>query len=180
MNTYLEQVKEFHETFNHPVSSFKNDIDLKTRQLRIKLLFEELEELSVASDVKKTFNDLCLEVVDKADENNWNFEDGSDINKKEELDALADIQYVLSGAVLSLGYQEVFDAAFNEVHSSNMSKACATEQEAILTEQHYLAKSGILSYHIEKDGRYLVFRKSDDKTLKNINYNPANLEQFLK
>lgn len=38
------------------------------------------------------------------------------------LDALTDLQYVLDGTYLSLGLAEVKDEAFNEVHSSNMSK----------------------------------------------------------
>ena len=38
------------------------------------------------------------------------------------LDALVDLQYVLSGTVLSLGFADAFDEAFREVHRSNMSK----------------------------------------------------------
>lgn len=175
MNTYLEQVKEFHETFNHPVSSFKDDIDLKTRQLRIKLIFEELEELAVAADVQETFSKLCETVCNKSEQK----KDGDNVNKKEELDALSDIQYVLSGSILSLGYQDVFDDAFSEVHSSNMTKACTSVDEALTTEMHYLKKDGTDAYHVEKNGLFLVYRVGDNKTLKNVNYRPANLDKFL-
>ena len=41
----------------------------------------------------------------------------------ETLDALADLQYVLDGGVLTLGFEDFFDAAFREVHASNMTKA---------------------------------------------------------
>lgn len=40
----------------------------------------------------------------------------------EVLDALADLQYVLDGAVIRFGFARVIDAAVAEVHRSNMSK----------------------------------------------------------
>ncbi len=93
--TTLEQVQEFHETYGLPVRS---DIDLsceQTKQLRINLLQEELDELKEA-----LAND----------------------DPQETLDALIDLQYVLDGAFLSFGLQAVKELAFDEVHRSNMSK----------------------------------------------------------
>lgn len=72
-----------------------------TTLLRMQLLTEELAELSSAL---------------------------TDGNKTEVLDALCDLQYVLLGAVLTFGYGEVFEAAFQEVHRSNMSKLDANGQ----------------------------------------------------
>jgi predicted HAD superfamily Cof-like phosphohydrolase len=91
----LEQVQEFHETYGLPVH---NDINLtcaQTKQLRINLLQEELDELKEA-----LAND----------------------DPQETLDALIDLQYVLDGAFLSFGMQAMKDIAFDEVHRSNMSK----------------------------------------------------------
>ena len=93
--TTLEQVQEFHETYGLPVH---DDINLsceQTKQLRINLLQEELNELKEA-----LAND----------------------DPQETLDALIDLQYVLDGAFLSFGMQAVKDLAFDEVHRSNMSK----------------------------------------------------------
>ena len=45
-------------------------------------------------------------------------------------DALADIQYVLAGAVHEFGLGEKFADLFDEVQRSNMSKACKTREEA--------------------------------------------------
>lgn len=93
--TTLEQVQEFHETYGLPV---RNDIDLsceQTKQLRINLLQEELDELKEAL---------------------------ANNDPQETLDALIDLQYVLDGAFLSFGLQAVKDLAFDEVHRSNMSK----------------------------------------------------------
>src|SRR5690349_12745579 len=91
----LEQVQEFHETYGLPVCDEPSVSDEKTNALRINLIAEELEELKAALD-----NNDPLET----------------------LDALIDLQYVLDGAFLSLGLHDVKDAAFNEVHRSNMSK----------------------------------------------------------
>lgn len=93
--TTLEQVQEFHETYGLPV---RGEVDLtcaQTKQLRINLLQEELDELKEA-----LAND----------------------DAQETLDALIDLQYVLDGAFLSFGLQAVKELAFDEVHRSNMSK----------------------------------------------------------
>ena len=49
-------------------------------------------------------------------------------------DALADLQYVLAGAVLEFGMGDRFASIFNEVQRSNMSKACTTVEEVWLGE----------------------------------------------
>ena len=38
------------------------------------------------------------------------------------LKELCDLQYVLSGTVVALGWDKIFDPAFNRVHENNMSK----------------------------------------------------------
>lgn len=179
---YINKVKEFHESFDHPINDFKNPIDLKTRQLRVKLLFEELEELATASDVKGTFGELCLGVVESLSnniENDVDVIDGDNVDKKEEIDALCDIQYVLSGAVLALGYQDVFDDAFEEVQRSNMSKMCRNLDEVEKTKEYY-EERGFESHFVEKGDSFIVLRKGDNKVLKNINYSEADLEQFIR
>jgi predicted HAD superfamily Cof-like phosphohydrolase len=147
----LNQVADFHTTFHHPIE--KNPIipSSKRCELRVELISEELKELAEAIN-----NHDIVEVAD----------------------ALCDIQYVLSGAVLEFGLGDRFRELFDEVQRSNMSKACANIDEAEATVAHYKAK-GFECYH-QKDGdRYLVYRTSDNKTLKNINYSPANLKAIL-
>jgi len=172
MNRYLEAVKEFHEKFNHPTNSKDDDIPLKLRQLRIKLLFEELEELAVATDCKGTFFGLCQD-------NNIYAEDGDTRDKKEEIDALADLQVILSGSILAMGHHENFDAAFEEVQRSNMSKMCDNMKEATDTQEWYIERDGTESYITEKGDKFIVLRKSDNKILKNKYYSEANLDQFV-
>ena len=94
-------------------------------------------------------------------------------------DALCDIQYVLSGAVHEFGLSEKFVKLFNEVQRSNMSKACDTLEEAEETIQWYKNNMSTECFYEEKEGKYLVYRKSDRKTLKSINYSPAKLKEIL-
>jgi predicted HAD superfamily Cof-like phosphohydrolase len=148
----LNQVADFHATFHHPIEK-KPIIPSKKRcDLRVELLTEELKELQEAIDD----NDI-VEIAD----------------------ALCDIQYVLSGAVLEFGLGEKFRELFDEVQRSNMSKACATIDEAEATVRHYSAKG--TECHYKKDGnRYLVYRNGDNKTLKNVNYSPADLKAIIE
>lgn len=148
----LSQVAEFHQTFRHPIVQ-QAAIPSKSRsQLRIDLLAEELRELQEAVDAQ--------DMVGVAD-------------------ALCDLQYVLAGAVLEFGLGSKFKTLFDEVHRSNMSKACKTLAEAEETIRHYQEKDQVAAYYKEVDGLYLVYRKGDDKTLKSVAYSPANLEELI-
>jgi predicted HAD superfamily Cof-like phosphohydrolase len=148
----LTSVALFHETFKHPVLP-KPTIPSETRcNLRISLLAEELKELEEAIDNK--------DLVEIAD-------------------ALCDLQYVLSGAILEFGLGEKFKALFDEVQRSNMSKACSTEEEAMATVKHYEDKGTPCFYEKEGD-LYLVFREGDHKTLKSVGYSPADLKGILE
>ena len=149
----LTQVKEFHQRFEHPILPTPTIPDAKRCALRVSLLVEELKELQVAIE-----NNDIVEVAD----------------------AFCDLEYVLSGAILELGMGDKFPELFSEVHRSNMSKACKTLQEAEDTIKFYLEKDGTESYFKEKNGFYLIYRKSDNKTLKSINYSPADFKSILE
>jgi len=148
----LQQVAEFHKTFKHPILEQPGIPEAKRCALRVSLIAEELKELEEAI----ADNDL-VEVAD----------------------ALCDIQYVLSGAVLEFGLGDKFKALFDEVQRSNMSKACNNEEEAKATVEYYKNEKATACYYKEMDGKFLVFRSSDDKTIKSINYSPADLKTIL-
>jgi hypothetical protein len=93
-------------------------------------------------------------------------------------DALCDLQYVLSGAVLEFGLGGQFKELFDEVQRSNMSKTCKTIEEAEATVNHYKSQ-GVECHFEEADGLYLVFRTGDRKTLKSVKYSPADLKFIL-
>ena len=148
----LNQVAEFHKTFNAPILD-KPTIPSKERcELRVSLLQEELNELKQAIQD----NDI-VEIAD----------------------ALCDLQYVLSGAVLEFGLGEKFVELFNEVQRSNMSKACDTEQQAQETVEHYRAK-GQEAYYEKSGDKYNVHRASDQKVLKNKYYSAADLASIIQ
>jgi predicted HAD superfamily Cof-like phosphohydrolase len=148
----LNQVAEFHKTFKHPIEKFPV-IPTKSRcDLRVALIREELDELQSAIDR----HDL-VEIAD----------------------ALCDIQYVLSGAVLEFGLGEKFVDLFNEVQRSNMSKSCISVEEAEATVKYYKEERGVDCYYRPSDGHYLVYRTDDNKTLKSINYSPADLRSII-
>jgi predicted HAD superfamily Cof-like phosphohydrolase len=148
----LNQVAEFHRTFNAPILD-EPQIPSKERcELRIALLQEELNELKEAI---------------------------ADNNLVEIADALCDLQYVLSGAVLEFGLGEKFVSLFNEVQRSNMSKACATHDEAAETIAYYQEKGEEAFAEISGE-KINVHRRSDHKVLKNKYYSPADLNRILE
>ncbi|MTI38726.1 nucleoside triphosphate pyrophosphohydrolase family protein [Fulvivirga lutimaris] len=148
----LNQVADFHKTFKHPILDSPAIPDAKRCALRVELIAEELKELEEAIKDK--------DLVEVAD-------------------ALCDIQYVLSGAILEFGLGEKFKALFDEVQRSNMSKACNTVEEAKATVEFYKNEKDTECYYKEEDGKFLVYRTADDKTIKSINYSPADLKSIL-
>ncbi len=148
----INLVAEFHKTFKHPILHEPAIPDENRCKLRVALLAEELKEMEVAI--------LEKDLVGIAD-------------------ALCDLQYVLSGAILEFGLGEKFKALFEEVQRSNMSKACNSEAEANQTVQFYREKDGTECYYRMEGNKWLVYRKSDNKTIKSINYSPANLDRIL-
>lgn len=148
----LNLVAEFHRTFKHPILTSPAIPDENRCKLRVALIAEELKEMEVAI--------LQNDIVGVAD-------------------ALCDIQYVLSGAILEFGLADKFKELFEEVQRSNMSKACVSEEEAQKTVSHYKDKDGTECYYKQEGGKWLVYRKADNKTIKSINYSPVDLEAIL-
>ncbi|MBU6235195.1 MAG: nucleoside triphosphate pyrophosphohydrolase family protein [Alphaproteobacteria bacterium] len=123
----LQCVEEFHATYGLPIKNEPCITDERTNNLRIGLLQEELDELKEA------------------------LAEGDEVGV---LDALTDLQYVLDGAYLSLGYHQLKEVAFMEVQRSNMSK-------------------------LGLDGKPVV-RPEDGKILKGPNYTPPDLAAVLE
>lgn len=151
-NSTLAAVAEFHTSFQHPILTEPQIPTTARCVLRVALLQEELKELVAAIDAK--------DIVEAAD-------------------AFVDLQYVLSGAILEFGLKDKFPALFAEVHRSNMSKACQTMDEAIQTADDYLLQHGDRCHVVPRNGLFFVYRTSDMKTIKSVNYSPANLAHIL-
>ena len=152
MSNYLQSVSEFHETFKAPILESPQIPSKERCELRVSLLQEELNELKQAIED----NDL-VEIAD----------------------ALADLQYVLSGAILEFGLKEKFNTLFDEVQRSNMIKACNSQQEALATLSHYKQKDGTEGRYEQVNGKYIVYRSADNKVLKSVGFSPASLEDII-
>lgn len=103
-------------------------------ELKMNLIKEEVRELGEALETQ------LLEI-----------ERGKTPDYSETLKELADLQYVLSGLVNALGFRKIFEAAFNRVHLSNLSKLV--------------------------DGKPL--KREDGKVLKGPNYKPPIMKDLL-
>ena len=144
----LNQVAEFHKAFQQPILEAGMIPEQERCDLRVSLLQEELDEFK--EGIK---NKDIIEVAD----------------------ALCDLQYVLCGAILEFGLAPYFPDLITEVHRSNMSKTCCTEQEVEQTILDYSNKGIEVYSEAVGDGTFLIKRKEDEKVLKSINYSPPSL-----
>ena len=147
----LNHTADFHRMFNLPIVEHPSIPDSSRCQLRVNLLQEELDELKEA-------------IVDQ--------------DLVEIADALCDLQYVLSGAIHEFGLTERFSDLFDAVQQSNMSKACLDLVTAERTVEVYRHK-GVEAYIKAQGDVYLVYRKSDNKVLKSIDYEAVSLGDYL-
>ena len=122
----LNRVAEFHAAFGHPINDDPKLGDFVLNELRTDLIAEELWELEMGMDEEDPI---------------------------EVLDALCDLQYVLDGAFLALGFHQCKEDGMAEVHRSNMSK-------------------------LGEDGKPIY--REDGKILKGPNYRKPDLEAVLR
>jgi predicted HAD superfamily Cof-like phosphohydrolase len=101
-------------------------------------------------------------------------------NIVEVLDALCDITYVsLGNGAMLHGLKNKVWPAYQEVQASNLSKACSSKEEAQETVR-VRSQEQKEPCHYEKVGEYyIVYRSSDRKVMKNINYFRPDLSKFF-
>ena len=175
-----QDILEFRTTFDLAVE-ITDSIDEKNDLLHTSLAIEELTELAEAD------------------------------SKIEQADAIIDSVYVLMGRAVHLGNKSKdenltisylidlllniannlnidFIACWDEIHSSNMSKVCKTEDEFQETKLFY-QKQGIDISSTTK-GHFIIAKCAknvelpnktikEGKVLKSVNYRPANLSPLL-
>jgi predicted HAD superfamily Cof-like phosphohydrolase len=113
----IHRVREFHETFGHPVASAPTAATLGVRELRVKLIAEELMELCVALGVELRIE----ETRGYSHVSVMAYKYDTDVNLVEAADALGDLDYVVQGSNLVFGFPA--ETIADEIHRSNMSKA---------------------------------------------------------
>jgi len=151
---FVNEVETFNATFGKPNNYVPTIPEKKEWQFVYDFIQEELEE----------YREAC--------------ERGDIV---EVLDALCDITYVsLGNGTMLHGLKSKIWPAYLEVQASNMSKACTTEEEAILTVSKRSEEQGE-TCHFEKieEGRYIVYRTRDRKVMKSINYFRPDIRQFF-
>ena len=150
---FIDEVQEFNNTFGKPNNYEPMIGEKKEWQFVYDFILEELEE----------YREAC--------------EKGDIVGI---LDALCDITYVsLGNGALLHGLKGKVWKAYAEVQASNMSKSCETQEVAEETVKLRAEEKGH-PCHWEKIGdRYVVYRSSDRKVMKSINYFAPNLKQFF-
>ena len=151
---FVDEVEEFNEVMG---KSYQNrttpTINPKDAQFVIDFIQEELDELKVAVKEK---------------------------NIVEIFDALLDITYVgLGNGALVFGLKDKMLDGYAEVQASNMSKSCATIEEADETVRVRAMEKDHPCHHEKVGDRYVAYRSSDKKVMKSINYFAPDLKQFF-
>lgn len=152
MQHSINMVRIFHSVFGHPVAERLTPGDKKLRELRVKLIAEELTELCdalgvyleisrVKSDDDTAFrHSVRVEAVGENDQ----------VDLVEAADALGDLDYVVQGSNLVFGIPA--EQVMAEIQRSNLSK-------------------------LGEDGQPIY--REDGKILKGPNYTPPNIRQVL-
>jgi predicted HAD superfamily Cof-like phosphohydrolase len=120
--TGFEHVRQFHETFGHPIHAQPHVPDTKMIKLRLALILEEFIELSEAClNKEQEGSKNYLQQLKQAESQLHQLTKSDiDVDVVEVADALTDINYVTYGAGHCFGVN--LDACMQEVQRSNMSK----------------------------------------------------------
>jgi len=150
---FVDEVQEFNDTFGKPNNYEPTIGEKKEWQFVYDFIQEELDE----------YKEAC--------------EKGDIVGI---LDALCDITYVsLGNGALLHGLKGKVWKAYAEVQASNMSKSCETQEIAEKTVKVRSEEKGHPCHYEKVGDRYVVYRSSDRKVMKSINYFAPNLKQFF-
>lgn len=151
---FISEVEEFNKVMG---KNWQNrtapTINLEDAQFVINFIQEELDELKQAVE---------------------------DRNIIEVFDALLDITYVgLGNGAMVFGLKDKMLDGYAEVQASNLSKVCKTEEEAKLTVEVRSKEQGVACHYRQVGDNFIVFRSSDNKVMKSINYFRPDLSKFF-
>lgn len=185
MDKTLKQVKEFHELYDMTVNETPTVPSVQDARLRFNLILEELLEFAEAADIEMSahlkLQNKCEELEKKRRARD-RIDEGINVNLVGVLDAFSDIRYVVNGSIITYGFADMFEEAFDEVHNSNMSKTCKTDDDLNQSIGYYKGQ-GVEVEVVEKvigDVTVKMLKRvPDGKLMKSISYRPANLEQIV-
>ena len=152
---FLKDIHTFNATFHKPES--ETPVIPKNYQFILDTIQEEKDELEEAFKNK--------DIVEVAD-------------------ALADLLYFVGNGILATGLSERFASIWNEVQASNMSKVCRSEKEAQDSVKYMEALKDTEYYYKKWEDEnecpyWIVYRKSDDKAGKCVNWFEPRLKTFF-
>ena len=151
--SFVSEVEQFNKLMNNPNNYESTIPGKKDWQFVIDFVKEELEEYEQACK-----NGDIVEI----------------------LDALCDIAYVsLGNGTMLHGLKDKIWPAYQEVQASNLSKACQSEEEAIITVQKRSEEQGEPCHWEKVSDMYIVYRTRDRKVMKSVNYFRPDLEKFF-
>jgi hypothetical protein len=144
MKVYSERVKSWNSRMGVKINNTFKFPSQEDRELVTALLCEEVEELEEST------------------------------SKEDVLDALADVGFLLLGAMSRYGIEYCeFKDYLGKVVKSNESKFCDNESEAILSINKEAERLNIspsdVSY-VENNGKFVIYNNKTNKILKGINY----------
>lgn len=152
---FIDEVEEFNKVMGKGYQNRETPtINKKDAQFVIDFIQEELDELKEAVEKKDIIGIF---------------------------DALLDITYVgLGNGAMVFGLKDKIEAGYAEVQGSNMSKICNSLEEAEETVKVRSKEQGEPCHYLsDGNGKYIVYRSSDNKVMKSINYYRPNLKQFF-
>jgi len=151
---FVSEVEEFNAVMGKDWQNRSTPtIDKKDAEFVINFIQEELDELREAVEQE---------------------------NIQEILDAILDITYVgLGNGAMVFGLKDKIWEAYQEVQASNLSKICTTLEEAEETVKVCSEQQGEPCHYEEVGENYVVYRTSDKKVMKSINYFRPDLSKFF-
>jgi len=151
---FVSEVEEFNAVMGKDWQNRSTPIiDKKDAEFVINFIQEELDELREAVEQE---------------------------NIQEILDAILDITYVgLGNGAMVFGLKDKIWEAYQEVQASNLSKICTTLKEAEETVKVRSEQQGEPCHYEEVGENYVVYRTSDKKVMKSINYFLPDLSKFF-
>jgi len=151
---FVSEVEEFNAVMGKDWQNRSTPtIDKKDAEFVINFIQEELDELREAVEQE---------------------------NIQEILDAILDITYVgLGNGAMVFGLKDKIWEAYQEVQASNLSKICTTLEEAEETVKVRSEQQGEPCHYEEVGENYVVYRTSDKKVMKSVNYFRPDLSKFF-
>lgn len=169
MTTIHDQVREFHEVFEHPIGTVPRVPEEARVRFRARIIAEEAFETLHAffsNPMARRFLDAAATLVNIVID-----ECSVDVDMPELADGMADLDYVVEGCRIEFGIDGESVAA--EVHRSNMAKLFACDM--CLPDP-----DGPHPSCTKCGGRGKVVRKREDgKTLKPSGWTPPDIERVL-